>query len=118
MLIFHANDSRNSLVFMHVPKCAGAAIQTYLQNHLKKRRGGRMQVLWGVRHEVDVAHLTLATAPRHVDWARVKRERYYAITRWRLFATLTIACSALLRGKRSGRVSRTTWQTRFSGCEK
>ena len=79
MLIFHANDSRNSLVFMHVPKCAGAAIQTYLQNHLKKRRDGRMQVLWGVRHEVDLAHLTLATAPRHVDWARVKRERYYKV---------------------------------------
>jgi len=38
-----------------------------------------MQVLWGVKQEVDLAHLTLASAPHFVqDWPRIAR-RYYKV---------------------------------------
>ena len=66
MLIFDADDTRDSLVFMHVPKCAGAAIHSHLEKRLRRRRDGRVRVMWGVRGDVDLARLRKA----QLGWER------------------------------------------------
>ena len=81
MLIFDADDARDSLVFMHVPKCAGAAIHSHLEKCLRRRRDGKVRVMWGVRGDVDLAHLTLESCPHYVDWYRLRHFFKFAFVR-------------------------------------